>query len=246
MFSVFIEIDGMISSNSDIVFFHIPKAAGNSLFNRMGSDCGRVPVNFRSIGQSEFNQHLRQPSPQLWTSHPCGGFTRWAELFQFRSSLIKITMLRRPLDRYVSHYFYNLKYFEMEDISLENTLTLPVHKHLMVNNLQTKIIAADGESFDYSLSATGEMLERAKRNLVEKFVGFGLLEHFEPSYLLLARTLGFKASAPAVKVNQNPVKDYMSRVPAKLQSRIEAYNMHDMELYRFACDRFRENLERLF
>ncbi|WP_320170524.1 sulfotransferase family 2 domain-containing protein [Maridesulfovibrio sp.] len=230
--------------SSDILFYHIPKAAGNSLFQRLGRDCGTVPVNFRSMDVNSFQHCLERPEHMIWTSHPCGGFECWDRLCRVRPKHRKITMLRRPLDRYVSHYYYNAHWLEKQNVSLEDTITKPVSEHFMVDNLQTKIIAADAASFDYSLPATGELLERAKEKLLGSFVFFGLVEYFEVSYRLLANVLDFRPSTPPVRANEGPVNNYMDLVPKSLKDRIEAYNIYDLELYRFACDHFAATLER--
>lgn len=211
--------------------------------NRLGKDLNMLPVQFRSIEQDLFHNELKKPEYRIWTSHPSGGFRKWDQLFKCRPGMKKITMLRNPFQRYVSHYYYNLKKLADQNITLEDTLTQPVERHFLVDNVQTKIIAADARSFDYSLPATSELLEKAKVNLSQEFVFFGLVEYFEPSYRLLGHTFNFVPSAEPLRLNTNPVADYLSNVSGKLRDRIEAYNMCDMEFYRFACNLFRERIE---
>lgn len=229
--------------NSDILFYHIPKAAGNSLFQRLSTDLEMDFINFRSINKNHFNNLLLSDKKYIWTAHPSGGFKVWNKLLSSKRTFKKITMLRKPLNRYTSEYFYNYRSLIKNHTTLEDTLTRPVSEHYMVDNIQTKIIAANGTNFDYSTHANDNLLKKAKINLIDNFICFGLVEYFDISYLLLSKYLNFKPKSNCIKANVNPCKDYMNKIPQKLRDRIEAHNIYDLELYRFACELFMARIQ---
>jgi hypothetical protein len=163
------------------------------------------------------------------------------------------TFLREPADRMLSHYF-QLRSIEERDrakgrerskretfglapLPLDPTLDDMVEGGYIHDNLHTRMLCGDPEPFG---EVTEEMLERAKENLREELVFFGLTERFDESLVLAKRRLGLETmlyrapgtSASAGRVN--PARPRGDEIPDELRRSAERWNRHDIELYRYA------------
>lgn len=85
--------------------------------------------------------------------------------------------------------------------------------------------------------ATAETLETARKNLEEHFSVVGLSERFDESLLLFKRHYGWK-NIYYVKHNVTRERPLKEEVPPEELRLIERHNELDMELYRYARERF--------
>lgn len=227
----------------DIIFFHIPKAAGTSFYTRLGEDMGTSPVLFRHVSESSFLERLNDPEPTIWSAHPSGGFGRWKLLLNRRSSARFVTFLREPVARHVSEYYFNESEYREQGISLEDTLSVNPLKHLLVDNLQTKIMASMGSPRDYAKPATQVDLDRAKANLLQ-FFQFGLVEDYERSYRRVVAAYGGEVATENKRLNPARQKSGPPVLSPDIQHRLEVHHLYDLDLYDFALTLFLGHLNR--
>ncbi|GAB7023546.1 sulfotransferase family protein [Salidesulfovibrio brasiliensis] len=227
----------MHSIRNDIIFFHIPKAAGTSFYRRLGKELGATPVLFRHVEEDAFLDRLADPAPALWTAHPSGGFDRWKKLLESRPEARFVTYLREPVDRYVSEYFYKETEYREMGIAIEDTLDLDPLRHLLVDNLQTKIVASMGQPRDYAAPATQADLDQAKANLLRHF-SFGLVEKYEETYARIVQSLGGEVHTEQKRLNANVGRKPVDAFSDELVERIELHNLYDLDLYDFAVTLF--------
>jgi len=227
----------MTAFTKDIIFFHVPKAAGTSFYNRLAASVGGRPVLFRHIVEGAFKKELADARPKVWSAHPSGDFGRWQRLLKERPEASKVTFLREPVDRYVSEYCFREGEYRSMKIDLADTLALDPLRHLMVDNLQTKILASMGGPRDYSKPATQADLNTAKGNLIRHFL-FGLVEHYEESCHRIAERLELNLTEDARVMNVNAKRQRLDALPVELVERIELHNLYDLDLYDFALTLF--------
>jgi len=81
------------------------------------------------------------------------------------------------------------------------------------------------------------MLDQAKQNLRDHFAVVGLTEKFDHTLMLLRRILGWRY---ILYFRMNVTKARVTRVSVsnEVQDLITSYNHLDLELYRYATDRF--------
>jgi hypothetical protein len=148
---------------------------------------------------------------------------------------VYVTLLRDPVERFLSSYYYALRRPEGKlhtiivqgGLSLEDFIAAPEASHL--HDLQVRYFAgrrAPGEPEDD--------LERAKRHL-EGFAVAGLVERFDESVLHAGRVLGWRNVLYA-KTNVNKWRP-PAESPA-VRAAIAERNARDLELYRWAAERF--------
>jgi hypothetical protein len=150
------------------------------------------------------------------------------------------TFLRDPVERSISHYFEVLRQprrvfddgepgEELAPLPPSTTFHDAVEAGYLHDNLHTRMLSGV-EPFGL---VTDDMLERAKRNLRDRFALVGLTERLDESLVLVKQRLGFRSILVASQ-RVNASRPRGSEVPAELRRAAERHNRYDIELYRFA------------
>jgi hypothetical protein len=133
-----------------------------------------------------------------------------------------ITIVRKPIERYISHYLY-LKYWLKNFYSFEEFI-----RNQAYSNLQTKIIA--GEDSYY----------RAKTVLSDYFWLVGTTENFNEFLMLLQKEfelkisyLNYKRQNTSLQKNAKS-KNEFEKIYSKYFEDIKERNKNDIELYNYA------------
>ncbi len=227
-----------------VVFLHVPKTGGMSFgpivlrqfprraaLNLDAADVATCEVRWRALPQDRrarircihghlpFGVHTLLPEPGVY-----------------------LTLLREPVDRVVSTYYYALRRPEIgahrelveRGVSLHDYVTGELSAD--VHEAQTRAVAGVGPG---PLGA--EQLDRAVRNLAERFAVVGLCERFDETALLCRRVLGWQRVG-YVERNRNRRRARLADVPARTIAAIRRRNPLDLELYSTAVARFAEAL----
>jgi len=227
----------------DVLFFHIPKASGTSLNKFLERVRPGAFVRFRELDAQALDVLLADKRPKAFSAHPPGGFELWRSVLDSGRDFFRLTFLRHPLERFLSHYFFNHQVLEARGIGLAQVFERPLVEHGLCPNHQVQILSALGRPRDYSRPASRQDLEQAKRNLVGLDF-FGLTEQFEPSCMLLAGLLGADpALAKGLQENANPSRPARDALDERIILAVEGNNLLDFELYDFACGLFLARVE---
>ena len=194
-----------------MIFLHIPKAAGmtlskiierqyrpTSIFTTSGIRAGISIDDFRKLPEA------RRRKVKALKGH------MWFGLHEFLPQpSTYITMLRDPVDRIVSHYYFALQretqhYLYRSITSKHMTLADYASSGMSpeLNNGQTRLLSG----VENLNKLTGfepcipEMLERAKKNLKEHFSVVGLSERFDETLIILRKVFGWKNIIETVNV----------------------------------------------
>lgn len=145
------------------------------------------------------------------------------------------TVLRDPIDRVLSQYFFTVDY------AMKPT-RLSLYEHIAAHvqpNIQTRLLSGP-----HGLSPqppVDEMLERAMENL-QSCCAIGLTERFGETVLLLSKALGWKG-VQYERRKVNKTRPRKEEVPPEVVRRLAEDNELDLALYRFATDLFANQLE---
>ncbi len=211
-----------------LIFTHIPKAAGSTLAAVLRAQFSRsetldvtpltpaervermehLPDSIRLvIGHARYGLHLH-------TKRPCRYFT----------------LLREPVERVISAYYYIRRmpehhlYARITDETGGLTALAPLQQ-----NIQTKFIAGTPPRTE---ADAGE-LERAKQNLLNDYAAVGLAESFDESLLLMMKTFGW-AHTPYTARNVTRGRPARDRHSEAELAAIRETNQLDRQLYDFA------------
>ncbi len=156
-----------------------------------------------------------------------------------------LTVLREPVDRGISEYYYALsrvvhpEHRTIKRLSLDEYIQLTPYA-----NVQTKLLAGQDPGYDFlSGDCNDEVLESAKRNLSEHFSLVGLTERFEETLALAKIRFGWKIPNYS-NFNVTKGRPHKDEVPGEIRGVIEERYRYDVELYRYATKLFEQSIER--
>lgn len=253
-----------------LVFEHIPKTAGTTLRQVLRRRYGEDVVSNFSVANPQ--RRLDKLAVRFRSKHPPRAFISTIgyglhERLPGDHRYAHFTLLRDPVQRTISNYYYSLQIGEIaEDVTLlefcsgdpaavgpdRATNRQTAFLASRVWNYQTGFLSGlrveqilDGRPFrpeDYDEA----LLARAKANL-DTFVVAGLVARFDETLLLLGHTLGWPLrTLRFVETNRGQRRPKSLDLTPEERTAIEAANVLDLALYRYAERRFEQLLaERL-
>jgi hypothetical protein len=234
-----------------LVFIHVPKTAGTNLTNVLSTNepgdrtqhAGNVFKGAGGLKRGVTFARLRERAgPQLEGVRAVAGHfpLGMREYLPKDRDLRCFTLLREPVDRILSHYFRlrgreenKRGKYASSPSPPDPTLDDLLEGGYIHDNLQTRMLSGLAEPFE---EVDEEMLERAKRNLREELVFFGLTERFDESLVLAKWRLGLGAILSRSDWRVDPTRPRGDAVPRKLVEAAERCNRYDIELYRYAVE----------
>jgi hypothetical protein len=231
------------------VFSHIPKTAGITLALIMARNYEpnallHIPAQERELAaELKKTKVLRKRIIAI-----AGHFHLYSEVYDLAPpNYIHFTLLRDPVKRVVSFYYYvrqealdpHHKEINAKNISLRDF----VHSGLRgeLNNGQSRRLSGRHPRYGH---CPPEILEIAKKNLMEYFTFFGLTEKFDETLVVLRMLLGWDDPF-YVKKNVTPPKTAMENIDQADLDCIIEYNELDIKLYTYAQEIFNERLSQL-
>jgi hypothetical protein len=221
-------------------FVHIPKTAGTPVSYVMWRQFPRGEIiDLDASTVEEANQRWDAMAPEERNRVRCirGHLPFAPELFAPRARRF-FTVLRDPVQRVISEYYYNLA-------GPKRLLYVPLNRTRMtldqfvrsdlsaqVHNGQTRILA--GARTDLNPQ---ELLDLAIANLREQMALVGISERLDGTLLLCRAVLGWRYVIYRT-VNVTPSRPPLRAISPATLSAIEQANPLDRELYRVGCSRF--------
>lgn len=177
---------------------------------------------------------MAQPNTRLITGHflfSKVAYQKYGERFSF------ITVLRDPVKRWISSYFYN-QFTAKDQLKVNDDIEAHIESHFGISqgNQLVKFIGGANKEGDYT---SEKAINRAKENLkLFKIVGFlENLDVFSKEFYDL-----FRVHLQIMKENQNPApKEYQkTTITPEILKRITEICQPDMQVYEYATDYFRK------
>ena len=231
-----------------LLFLHIMKTAGTTLFKVIQQQYPReLTFHYVPLKEGKRLEDLEQWSPeqrdrlQFFHGHDSYGAHEWVN-----KPSRYITMLRQPVKRVVSLYYF-VHHNPNRDIPVEQqcpTLRSYLDAGLRaVNNGQTRAIAGKAAS-DFAFGeCTPELLDIAKQNL-SQFLAVGTTERFDESLLVLKHVLGLN-NVLYSRTNENVRKPKMEDMNPDDIATIKTLNQLDEELYAYANQLLDEKISQI-
>lgn len=234
-----------------LIFLHIPKTAGTTLNTLLYKQyplkySWKIHSPYRHDFHNELDKATKAQKEKIFffTGHMAFGLHEFLP-----QPSTYITMLRDPIERVISfyyfilrnpeHYLYNI--VKERQMSLKELISSRISSEL--ENGQTRLLSGNLELDKNQLGgfepSSPELLEAAKNNLKEPLTAFGITERFDESLILFKRKLGWRVPLYVKQnvTNSRPLKEDISSDVIRL---IEKNNVLDIELYNYAKDYFGE------
>jgi hypothetical protein len=221
-----------------IIFMHIPKAAGQTVYGIIGRQYRREEILILKGNVGEIESPPSDAAAKIILGHVPFGFHRYLD-----GPSTYVTFLREPISRVHSLYRYiatsprHHLHDRVSGVTLLEFVSGGIDAK-EVENGQVRQVSGLNEGVPDAAT-----LARAKQNLVESCRVVGLTERFDESLMLLKRTLGWRTPfyVPMNVTEGGPPSDARD---AEALRTIEQRNALDIELYRFACDLFEERVRK--
>ena len=219
-----------------LYFTHIPKTAGSSFSNSYLKP--EYKLNY--FTPKGFKVFIRTSYPEKSCIH--GHYPYGMHYFKPLKKHEYLIFFRDPVERCRSHYYFILQnkwHYDYKRISqtslkevFEDKSKIPYSA--LQSNLQTKFTAGFYYGFS-GLFSDKIILDKAKKNLLNKYKGIGLQEKFEESCQKFEKTFGWKQPITETRFQKTNVKQELDS--STLMS-IENHNQLDFELYDFVVKNF--------
>ncbi len=235
-----------ISNRKSLIFLHIPKAGGTTLHRIIERNYRKnVIFSIRAYDIDSIRKSIDElknlPEMQRARLKVLRGHMPFGLHEHLPQPSTYITMLRNPVDRVLSHYYYarqrpdHYLHDEARRMNLRDYVCSGISAEL--ENGQVRLLSGvkEVDGINGSEPCSTETLEIAKRNLREHFAVVGITERFDEFLILLKRELGFRN---VFYIPLNITRD--KKDTPNDTSFIAEHNKLDMELYRYACKMFDE------
>jgi len=262
-----------------VIFVHLPKTAGstvNHILYRMYDErqiCqitkevdganghGWTSLNSNPSRRSRFKSQkksLRVTIPEL-QELPAARRAQIKLLMGYQSFGLHdflpnpctyMTLLRDPVDRVISHYYYVLRMpthplhnrVKSLNMSLEEYVESGIATDL--DNDQLRRLAAVGGKDNIAFGqCSRELLLRGIDNLNTHFAVVGLTERFDESVILMKRALSWRAFPYYIRRNLTKKRTAVTDIPKRTIRVIERCNQFDCELYEYVRRNFDKAVE---
>ncbi len=237
--------------NKTLIFLHLPKTAGSTLHKIIEREYKSKSIysldNFKTKEAVEEFKSL--PEVQRSEIQVLKGHMRFGLHEYLPQPSSYITILREPVDRVISHYYYVLRkpnhhlyeQVKSKNMSLKDYVSSGITKEL--DNSQARLLSSIAADIPFG-ECSPDVLESAKRNLEEHFAVIGLADKFDETLILLKRAFNWRTPF-YIKANitkNRPLKEDISQETLDI---IKNYNELDIELFNYAKQKFEEQINQL-
>lgn len=226
---------GLDPINDLLIFMHVPKTGGTTLRLIIEKQYNFSEI-YRNYTYAGVRKGQKSEKTRFIEGHDYFGIHH-----DFKKRPVYITMLRNPVDRIISEYYYILRApghdryifnkIKNNNMSLEDYVVCDDEKfHFRTRNMQT------------CFAAGGKMsLEKAKENLTNYFRVVGITEMFDQSLHLMQKEFDWKDTGYKKRLVQHnrPKKETISH---HIIEEIKRNNELDTELYEWAKTALQQKL----
>ena len=228
----------MESIYNTIIFLHIEKTAGSSISNLIANANNASDILRINSTPQLIKTISKQPKKSY--SAILGHFFYGIHLFGLSyHPYAYYTMLREPVDRFISQYYYikRAPLHHLHNLINDNNLTLAQFASINQHTNQQIIrlgyhIFRYGDRFDIKQSGNN-ILMMAKHTLAHLVKHFGIYEYFDESMHKLSKLIGMTIKdTPNENVTHN--RPRVEDLETSTLNTIRKSNALDIELYEYA------------
>ena len=257
----------MISKNCPLIFTHIPKTGGMSMFAAMCEHHGMkmadmYNISARDTDKTPVEQLLTDQQKSVFAGHFPFGLHEWLS----RPSCY-MAIVRKPLDRIISLYYYSIQFREITlrarkewtsfQVLFDNRIIPDFYVDFLPwiqgEQTQTKFLRCLSAELDNGMvrrfSGVGlnaqrcpkEALDKAKRNIERYFSLVGVQEQFQDTVDLVSIMFGVNLTEYHINKGVKQINNE-EKLTLKIRQRINEMNRLDNDLYQWVIGRFNKKL----
>ncbi len=233
-----------------LAFLHIPKTAGTSLVSmvqqNVSSESAIYLYQSPPLSIEQVSATLAEKGEKL--SAIVGHFHYSSGFLQiYDGSVLRATILREPIQRIVSHYFYLRsiadenpvgKRLVDDNASLVDFITRPYTPNS--DNLMVRMLCSDDCNELPWGECRREMLEQAKHNLTHGFDVVGFTEDYDSFSHLVSQAMRWSKGVHS-RTNVTQSKPPIDAIDSRELEIVRENSSLDIELYEFAWANLRNS-----
>jgi len=235
------------SNKQTLIFLHIPKAAGTTMHKIIERQYAKSFV-FTMDGAhvAESSDEIRAMSDdrkrriKILKGHMAYGLHAYMP-----QPCRYFTVLRDPLERVISHYYYVIRTPEhylyetvtSQKMTLEDYIDSGISQEL--SDGQTRMLASQNGYLLEDEAISENHLVEAKKHLDDNFELVGLAEQFDETLLLCRQAFGWK-NVFYSRSNVTKKRPARETVTKDVAAMILSHNKYDSELYAYARKQFED------
>ena len=244
----------MHTNSKTVIFIHIPKAAGITLFQVLNRQYKTQYNQYIEAGISKqrcIDAFRELPEEKRAHLHCIRGHMPFGLHQWLLQPATYITILRNPVERVVSEYYFLRRKpaHPLHSELIEKNVSLEGYVRMMsdvnTTNLQTRWVSGCVD-FDSVMPPYEDLpanaLDLAKENIENFFSVCGLVERFDESLLLMQKILRWK-NIYYMRRNVGKRRASKDQLPATTRRLIEKHEEKDLELFEYAAKRLAEMLD---
>jgi len=225
-----------------LIFLHLGKTAGTTL----------GPVMDRQVKHDELyaihlfkenDQLIAQPESVRAKLRLVRGLTYYGIHDHLPRQATYFTMLRHPIDRIISQYFYNFRRAERAGKhKKERPIEVEIEKTPMMPRSQISKIIGGATIWAVSENPLPDNALALAKQRLESFPVVGFQEYFDESLLMMANTFGWGNVTYAAR-NVAPDKSQRNKISPESLKFVEQAAAPEIEMYTWARARFEAELK---
>ncbi len=234
-----------------LIFTHIPKTAGGSLTqifreNLLADqvlDLSHLKVRERADAVRALKEEISPVAQTVKVVHGHVNFCYGVQKY-FRREVVNLTILRNPVDRFVSLYYF-VRQLKNGNKIAEEILTkgLTLHDFAKyetfqpLDNVMVRYLANSRGRNGNLTTMDRHLLVEAKENLLQHFDLFGITEEFDVIAEQVCNRFNLKKGND-IRLNASG-RPALEEISAETLNTIRERNSYDQELWEFARDQLR-------
>lgn len=232
------EIRYFMSRPKKILFDHLPKCGGSSLNAYLAAHYPKRKVfSINGINPTESLKEFKSLSRHKRHSFDIVKGHLAHELFDFtHPNILKITVLREPVDRIISHYYYakckGNHYLHTKILESGMTLEEYASSDLSGELRNWYTTHFSGYSISDAESSPKESIARATEVILKRYNILGFLDDFTSFTKKLQNQAHLWSEYQDMRVNVTKKRPPLEVIPLTTIDRIEKINFLDIALYR--------------
>ncbi|MFT4613563.1 MAG: hypothetical protein ACI9NT_000704 [Bacteroidia bacterium] len=222
----------LMKNSTKILFVHIPKTAGISVYRSLADAVGADhAIRFSRNSEEERKKYLSMTETEIRSYNLLSGhFPLSFFLRQPIPDYKPVTVLRNPVDRELSAYFY-IKTVPSHPRNTSSFRSLSLYQYLDRSE-------KSGRTNPQCMCVCGEKsFEKAKQVIDEQFFLAAPLEYIKDFSVVLGKQLGISVNQPA-KVNKTAFRLTADEIHPDIIARFESLTREDKKLYRYVKEKF--------
>lgn len=229
----------------NLIFIHVPKTAGTTCHNILRREyrfCQHYQIDGGAVRES-LEAFMRLSDKERRAIRILRGHHHFGMHEYLYGDTTYITMLRNPVDRMISFYFYikRLPSHYLYDrvaggnMSLHDFVGSGITGEL--DNEQVRLLSGHDSDLPYGCISKDHLIT-AKSNVENYFSAVGLQERFDETLLLWRKTLHWLLPPYYQPQNVTHKRQKVAETPKAVIDTIREVNQFDIQLYEWAEARF--------